>query len=50
MMLNRNDDVDVLPPSWGPRLTLEEIKQRYAAEDASVPDRRTQEEDEEDWA
>ena len=45
MLLNRNV-VDEPAPNWGPRLTLEEIKQRYAVEDAS--DRRIQEE--EDWA
>ena len=45
-MIFDQEDNDALPLSWGPRLTLEEIKQRYAAEDAL--DRRTQE-DEEDW-
>ena len=47
MLLNRND-VDEPTPNWGPRLTLEEIKQRYAAEDALDRVFRTQE-DEEGW-
>ena len=47
-MIFDQEDNDALPLSWGPLPTLEEIKARYATEDALVPDHHTQE-DEEDW-
>ena len=46
-MIFDQEDNDALPLSWGPLPTLEEIKARYAMEDAL--DRRIQG-DEEDWA
>ena len=47
-MIFDQEDNDALPLSWGPLPALEEIRARYATEDALDRVCRTQE-DEEDW-